>query len=290
MSVRVDGRLFCWGFLLGQLVVDVLLDGMGVGADDTTTVDEDRGRAADFEEVAVGDAGVNFCGGLRSGHASLEGVLIEGRLASEVYNLVVDVRSADQVLLIVDEIVELPKSFGVLLVGTAPGEGRGASPGMDGIEGEILEDEFDLRIVGKNATHGVVEIAADRAFEVGVLDDSDGGLGIAEDGGVGEVHLGAIFDQGILGHVLEFAAEEVAAVAGDIHFDVIGALVGFDFDVGFEDSRVPYFLWGGDGDLDVCAESESVAEIEFDIFLNGGWWCGGGLLRGRELSEGEGEQ
>ena len=73
------------------------------------------------------------------------------------------------------------------------------------------------------------------------------------------------------------AAEEVVAVLGDVHLDLVGALVGFDVDIGFEQAGVPYFRGCGDGDLDVGAEGEGTAEIILDIFLERGL-CRGGLL------------
>jgi hypothetical protein len=79
-------------------------------------------------------------------------------------------------LLVVDVIVELPEGVGVLLVGAAPGKRGSARPGMNLVDGEILEDELDLRIVGQEAAEGVVEVAADGAFEVGELDDGDGSI------------------------------------------------------------------------------------------------------------------
>ena len=59
-------QLLCFGsFQLGDFVVDVLLDGVGVGSDDAAAVDEDRGRAVNLELVAIGDAGVDGSGRLR---------------------------------------------------------------------------------------------------------------------------------------------------------------------------------------------------------------------------------
>jgi hypothetical protein len=269
---------FFGGFLLGEFVVDILLDAVGVGADDATAVDEEGWGASDFEEVTVGEAGVNFGGGLGRGETGLEGVLVQVGLAGEVEDLVIDVGSGDQVLLIVDVIVELPEGGGILLEGAAPGERGGACPGMNLVNGEILEDELDLRVVGQEAAESVVEVAADGAFEVGELDDGYGGFGIAEDRRFGEVELGGVFGEGILGEVGEFTAEEVAAVFGDVHFDLVGALVGFDVDVGFEEAGVPYFGGRGDGDLDIGAKSECAAEVVLDIFLQRGL-CRGGLLR-----------
>ena len=186
---------------MGEFVVDVLLDAVGVGADDAAAVDEEGWGAADLEKVAVGDAGIHFGGGLGGGEAGFEGVLVQVGLAGEVDDLVVDVGGGDQVLLVIDEIVELPEGGGVLLVGAAPGERCRARPGMEGVEGEILEDELDLRIVGQDAAQGIVEVAADGAFEVGEFDDGDGGFGVAEDRRFGEVELGGVFGEGILGEV-----------------------------------------------------------------------------------------
>ena len=75
---------------LGEFVVDVLLDSVGVRADDAAAIDEDGWRAADLQEIAVGDAGCDFGGGLGSGEAGFERILIEIGLPGEVENLVVD--------------------------------------------------------------------------------------------------------------------------------------------------------------------------------------------------------
>jgi len=120
-----------------------------VGADDAAAIDEEGWSAADFEEIAVGEAGVHLSGGLGRGEAGFEDVSVQVGLGGEVEDLVIDVGGGDQVLLVVDVIVELPESGGVLLVGAASGKRRGAGPGMDLVDGEILEDELDLRIVGQ---------------------------------------------------------------------------------------------------------------------------------------------
>ncbi len=84
--------LFLSSFHLCQFEVDVLLDGMRVGADGAAAIDEDGRGAADFEEIAVGDASVHFAGGLGRGQAGFKGVLIQAGLPSEVDDFVVDIR------------------------------------------------------------------------------------------------------------------------------------------------------------------------------------------------------
>src|SRR5258708_83183 len=161
---------------------------------------------------------------------------------------------------------------------------------MQGVEGEILEDELHLRIVGQEAGKSVVKIAADGAFEVGELDNGYGGFRVAEDRGFGQIELGGVFRQGIFGEVGEIAPEEVPAVPGHIHFHLVGALVGFDVNVGFEEAGVPYFRGRGYGDLDVGTKSECAAEVGFNTFLERGLRRGSGLLRVRDGRQEDCEQ
>ena len=68
------------GFLLLQLILDVLLDEVRVRSNDAATVDEDCGRAGNLERQAVCVAGVDCGGGFRAGQAGLEGVRIQADL------------------------------------------------------------------------------------------------------------------------------------------------------------------------------------------------------------------
>src|SRR5580704_11803802 len=66
---RAGGLFFGWGFpglQLSDFVVEVLLEGVGVGADYAAAVYENGGCAVDFELGAVGQAGVHLTGGLGS--------------------------------------------------------------------------------------------------------------------------------------------------------------------------------------------------------------------------------
>ena len=51
--------IISWMVLLGYLVVDKLLEGVWVGADQAAAVDEECGGASNVEEVAIGEAGVD---------------------------------------------------------------------------------------------------------------------------------------------------------------------------------------------------------------------------------------
>ena len=77
LAEREFERLFLGGFLLGQFVVDILLNGVGVGTDDAAAIDEDRGGAVDFQEIAVGETGIDGLGGFRAAQARLESVLVQ---------------------------------------------------------------------------------------------------------------------------------------------------------------------------------------------------------------------
>ena len=134
-------------------------------------------------------------GGLRAAEASLEGIRIQASLAGKLHHLVVGVGGRDQVLIVIDQVVELPEGLGVLLVGATAGESGSAGPGMEGVNGKVLEDDLDLGIVGEEAADSVVKTAADGAFEVSKFHDGDGRFGIAEDRGVLEIELGDDFRQ-----------------------------------------------------------------------------------------------
>src|SRR5580692_12232303 len=109
------------GLQVGNFIVDILLDCVWISTNYAAPVDEDGWRAANFEKISIGDAGINFASGLRRAHAGLEGVLVDPSLASILEHLVPDVGGRDQVLIIVNQIVELPECLGVLLVGAASG-------------------------------------------------------------------------------------------------------------------------------------------------------------------------
>jgi len=155
---------------------------VGIGADEAAAIDEDGWRAADFEKLSVFDIGVDGGSGFGTGHASLKGVGIQSGLAGIIEHFLVGVGGGNEVLVVVDGVVHLPEGFGVLHVGTTAGDGSGAGPGVEIVERKILEDELGLRVIRQDAAQGVMEVAANRALEVGVFDDGDGGVGIAEDG------------------------------------------------------------------------------------------------------------
>ena len=180
------------------------------------------------------------CGLLRQ---DLKVSVLRPARASEVDHFVVGIGGGDEVLIVVDQVVHLPEGFGVLLVGAASGEGGGARPGMDLVDGKILEDEFDLGIFGQQAADGVVEVAADGAFEVAVFDEGDGSFGIAEDGSALEVKFGDVFGERVGGQVVDFPADEIAAVGGEIHFDGVGAVGAFDVDGDFGEAGGADAAW-----------------------------------------------
>ena len=91
-------------------------------------------------------------------------------MGSVIHKLIVGRGGRDEVLIVVDQVIELPEGFGVLHVCTAAGEGGGAGPGMEALQGKVLEDDLNLRIVGQDAAKGVVQSAADWALEIRILD------------------------------------------------------------------------------------------------------------------------
>src|SRR5260370_35008368 len=58
---------------VGYFVLDVLLDEVWIGADDSAAIHENCGGGADFELLAVRPACIHSGGGLRAGQAGLEG-------------------------------------------------------------------------------------------------------------------------------------------------------------------------------------------------------------------------
>src|SRR5262249_18575786 len=107
----------------------------------------------------------------------------------------------NNLLVVVDEVIHFPKSAGILLVGAASSERRGASPGMQHLDGEILEDDSDLRIVLEHSSQYVVQAAAHRTLEVGELDQGNGRFRVAEGRSIFRLDHGAVLGEGILGQV-----------------------------------------------------------------------------------------
>ena len=274
---RVSGLVL--GFQFGYFEVDVLLEGVGVGTGQTAPVDEDGGCAANVEEFAVGLAGIDFGGGLRATEAGLEGVGVETRTASEVDHFVIGVGGGDDFLIVVDQVIHLPEGFGILLVGAASGKSSGSSPGMNLVDGKIFEEEFDLGILGQQAAHGIVEIAADGAFEVSVFDEGDGSFRVAEYGNAFEVEFGDILGERVGGEIVDFPADEIAAIGGEIHFDAVGAVGAFDVDGNFGETGRADGLGLADRDGELGAEGVVIAEEGFDGFLRLPGRSGGWLLR-----------
>ena len=62
---------------MSYFVLDVLLEGVGVGTDQAAAIDEEGRGASNVEELAIGDAGIDGGGGLRAAEASLEGVGVQ---------------------------------------------------------------------------------------------------------------------------------------------------------------------------------------------------------------------
>jgi len=248
---------------------------MRVGAVDAPPVDEDGGRAADLEFLSVRDTGIDFGGGLRAAHARFEGIGIEAGAASVVKHLVPGIRSRNDVLIVINKVVELPEGFGVLLIGAAAGNRGATGPRVKGFQGKVLEDDFDLRVLGEESAEDVVEAAADRALEVRILDDRDGCFRIAKDGSIREFELGDILGKGIRGEVVQFAAEEIATVLGQVHFDGVGAFRRFDVDGNLGETGIADLFGGAYGDLDIRAECEVVTQKSLDVLLS---FSGHGLL------------
>src|ERR1700739_3889946 len=224
---------------------------MRVRAIDAPPIDEDGRRAADIEFLAVGDTGVHFGGSLRAAHTGFEGVHVETGASGVVEHLVPGIRSRNDVLIVVDKVVHLPEGFGVLLVGATAGKGGGASPGVQGFERKILEDNFDLRIVGKQSTESIVKAAADGAFKVRVFDEGDRGFGIAKDGSIRELEFRDVFSEGIAAEIVKLTAKEVAAVLGEVHLYGVRTFGRLDLDGNFGEAGIADFFGSADGDLDV---------------------------------------
>src|SRR5215469_11750210 len=125
----------------GELVVDELLEQMWVCTDHPPAVNENGRCTVDFEVLAVGVAGVDCGGGVRAGHAALEGGCVQPGLSRVVGHFGPGVFRGDDLLVVVDEVVHSPEGLGLLLVRAAPGDGCGSGPGMELFEGKVLEDD-----------------------------------------------------------------------------------------------------------------------------------------------------
>ena len=184
------------GFHLGQVVVDVLLDGVGVGAERRRPLTKIVGVLRTSRSLPLAKLASTSAAAWGPVRQALKVSALRPAASGELQHLVPGGGGGDEFLVVVDEVVHLPEGFGVLLVGAAASEGGGAGPGVDGVEGKVLEDDLDLGIFGQEAAQGVVETAANGAFEVRKLDDSDGSFGVTEDGSVGGLDLGAHFRRG----------------------------------------------------------------------------------------------
>src|SRR6266581_2818634 len=131
--------LAAWGlcFFAREFVADVLFDKLLIGADHPAPVDEQRGRARDFNELAIGYAVVHGFGCFRARHARLEGVGVQPDLLSVVHHLIPDVFRGNDRLVVINLVIQGPEGVGLLVVGASPCQRGSARPGVDVREGKI---------------------------------------------------------------------------------------------------------------------------------------------------------
>ncbi len=139
---------------------------MRVDAYDAATVDENRGRAGDFQFLTICAAGFDGGCSFRATETRFERPSVESRLFGKVIHLGPGAFGRNQVLAVVDEVIHLPERFGVLLVGAAGGEGGRPGPWMQLLDRKILEDDPDLGIVRQHPPQNIMQVAAYRAFKV----------------------------------------------------------------------------------------------------------------------------
>src|SRR5260370_42108629 len=87
---------------VGYFVLDVLLDEVWIGADDSAAIHENCGGAADFELLAVRAAGIHSGGGFRAGQAGLQGRQGPAGLPGKAIQFCPDVRRGGKSLAVVD--------------------------------------------------------------------------------------------------------------------------------------------------------------------------------------------
>src|SRR6266404_746122 len=121
--------LILHGFLVGQLVLNVLLKSVRIGPDQSSPVHKHSRRAVDLKLLAVRPAGVNRRPSLRAGHARLEPVRIEPSLRREVRHLRPGIGRRYEFLLVINGVIDLPERRGILLVSATSGQGRSPRPG-----------------------------------------------------------------------------------------------------------------------------------------------------------------
>ena len=137
--------------------------------------------------------------------------------------------------MVVDEVVHLPKSVGILLVGAAAGDGCGPGPRMKLLKRKIFEDQSHLAcIVRKHAAQYVVKAAADRALEVRVFHERNRSLGVAKRGRAVHLDLCPIFCEWVFRHIRQFTTEEKLAVLTNVKLDRFLIVADGQVDIRFE--------------------------------------------------------
>ena len=124
---------------------------MRIGAHQAAPIHKDRRRAAHLELLPIGLAGLDGRRSLRASHTAPKGLGIQPSLAGKVAHLRPGVGRRNQLLLVIDQIVDLPERLGILFVSAMSRKRRGPRPGMQRLQREILEHHAHLRKVRQHA-------------------------------------------------------------------------------------------------------------------------------------------
>src|SRR5260370_491546 len=95
-------RGFAW-LLLSELVVDVLLEKMRIGAHNAPPIHEDRWCAVHLELLAVCAAGIDGRAGFRAGHAALEYIGVQSGLACVIHHFRPGVRCPGMAFFVISD-------------------------------------------------------------------------------------------------------------------------------------------------------------------------------------------
>src|SRR5205085_3287441 len=112
-------------------------------------IDEDGWRAVDFQLFTIGLAGVNRGRGFGAGHAALKSALLQAGLDGIVRHLGPGVLRGNDLLVVVNQVIQLPEGLGFLLIRAAAGDGCSARPWVELFERKILEDYSHLSAVAR---------------------------------------------------------------------------------------------------------------------------------------------
>lgn len=108
--------------------------------------------------------------GLGARQASAKGVLAESGVNGRTQHLLPSVIRGNALLMVEDRIVNLPRASRVLAAGAPASNGCGHGQRVDTSEREILEGNWELKIVSDYCLEDIVDLSATGKFEIRKLD------------------------------------------------------------------------------------------------------------------------